>query len=91
MSKVYEYKGEKFTIEETNQCSILVKDDKDIVTITVASGNFSVRRPDGWGSWHTDLKAAINAACKLLAESRANQKTNEDRCAEIHDFVKALQ
>lgn len=91
MSKVYEYKGEKFTIEETNQCSILVKDDKNIVTISVASGNYNVRRPDGWGYWQTDLRSAVDAACRLLVESRANQKTSEDRCAEIHDFVQALQ
>ena len=90
MERVYEYKGEKFTVEETNQCSLLVKDDKSVVTISVASGNYSVRRADGWGYWETNLNSAVNAACRLLVESRTGQKANEERCAEIHDFVKTL-
>ena len=90
LDKAYEYKGEKFTIQETSQCSLVVKDDKNVVTISVASGNYNVRRSDGWGSWQTDLTSAVNAACRLLVESRADQKSKTDRCAEIHDFVKAL-
>lgn len=90
MDKVYEYKGEKFTIQEAKQCSMLVKDGKNVVTISVASGNYNVRRPDGWGYWEKDLTAAVNAACRLLVESRVNPNSNEDRCAEIHNFVKAL-
>ena len=89
MSKVYEYKGEKFVLEDSEQCSLIVKDDENAVTISVASGNFSVRRADGWGYWETDLNKAVNAACRLLMESR-EQKTNEERCEELHEFVKAL-
>ena len=90
LDKEYVYKGEKFTIQETSQCSLVVKDDKNVVTISVESGNYNVRRPDGWGYWQTDLKSAVNAACRLLVESRAGQNSKKDRCAEIHDFVKAL-
>ena len=90
MEKVYEYRGEKFTVEETKQCSLLVKDDKNVVTISVASGNYSVRRANGWGYWKTNLNSAVDAACQLLVESRTGQKSNEERCTELHDFVKTL-
>ena len=90
MSKVYEYNGEKFVIEDSGQCSMIVKDDKGAVTISISSGNFSVRRADGWGYWETDLNKAVNTACRLLVESRTGQKTNEELCEEIHEFVKAL-
>ena len=89
MKKDYIYGSEKFYIEDTEACSAIVSDGENEVTIKPSSGNFETRRADGWGGWDTSMQAAVDRACSLLVEARTS-KTNDDRCEEIHDFVKSL-
>lgn len=74
--RTYEYSGERFTVEQTEEGDILVKDGSDFVSITIDQAGrrrfFIVRsNADDVGIWTYDLERGIETACQALVAMRA--------------------
>ena len=83
----HEYQNEKFIVTaDGGRCALSVTDGMNTATISVDSGNFNVRNAAGWGNWETTLERALDLARRLIIEARKN-KTNEERCDEIHHYI----
>ena len=93
MQKKYEYQGETFSIEDTDNCEIKVSDGFNVLSITPNSGGPSVYRVStvkgGWW-WHTNtVEESIDRACRDLIESRKDV-TSEEACKALHEYVRGL-
>ena len=84
--KEHEYQNEKFFVTDGGQCALSVTDGTNTATIRIKSGNFDVRNAAGWGNWATTLEQALDDACRLVIQART-EKTNEERCDEIHHYI----
>ena len=74
--RTYEYSGEQFTVEQTKEGGIIVKDSNDFVSITIDQAGrrrfFIVRsNADDVGIWTYDLERGIRTACQALLAMRA--------------------
>ena len=93
MAKKYEYMGETFQVEDTDNCEIRVSDRVHTLSITPNIGGPSVYRVStvkgGWW-WHTNtVKDSIDRACRDIVESRESTKPDE-ACEALHKYVKDL-
>ena len=93
MAKKYQYQGETFQVEDTDNCEIKVSDGVTVLSITPNTGGPSIYRVStvkgGWW-WHTNtVEESINRACLDLIESRKSTKP-EEACDALHNYVKNL-
>ena len=88
LTRKIERDDEQFVVEvsKDNKRATVTDERGTTVTISYDSGNFTVRLPNGWGSWTPSMEAAVERAVKLCFESR-KQLTMNDAYQEMVDYV----
>ena len=90
MSKPYKYKGEEFLVTKPEACVMNVTKGEYTAVVSIHAQTNTFRGDlDGWGSNHSSLPDALNAACDRILEKLA-QPTPEQLCSEMDKFHESL-
>ena len=88
--QIYKYKGEEFVITKPQACSLKVTKGRVTATVSIHSQTNLFRGAlDGWGSNHTSLQAALDAACGRILEQSA-RPSKEQLCSEMEKFYESF-
>ena len=86
----YKYQGEEFIITKPEACAMKVSSGEYTAIVSIHSATNQFRESlDGWGSDHSSLQQALDAACRRILEKSA-RPTKEQLCSEIDEFYSSL-
>ena len=92
--KDFKYDGSVFQIKQDGDCSLLVTDGTNSVSVEVnrklGRQPFVYRLPNGLGWQATTEKNAVEGACQKLIQLRAPRPTHEELCKSLSDFYDNL-
>ena len=88
--QIYKYKGEEFVITKPEACSLKVTKGRFTAAVSIHTATNLFRGTlDGWGTNHTSLQAALDAACRRILEQSA-RPPKEQLCSEMEKFYESL-
>ena len=90
ITQEYKYEGEEFVITKPEACAMNVSRGEYTATISIHSATNQFRESlDGWGSDHSSLQLALDAACRRILQKSA-KPTKEQLCSEMDEFYSSL-
>ena len=86
----YKYQGEEFVVTKPDTCAMEVSRGgyKAVISIHSATNQFR-ESLDGWGSDHSTLQQALDAACRRILD-KATRPMKEQLCSEMDVFYESL-
>ena len=86
----YEYRGHDFEVAKPEACVMKVSNGRHTATVSIHKATNQFRGSlDGWGSNHTTIEKALDAACKRILEKSASP-TEKELCSEMDEFYSSL-